>query len=423
MGNSIFSKEPPPPMVLVPPIFDFPPIAARTRMMVPAYELLFGKLALQTLFEDYFEKASHLNTRILLKPLEDPHVDLIATVTGPLGKNSGRTIEGNALFRWQRNLDDPNTFMDLSVSTNETMLRLRSCSYYPKYRFGAFGIFPLLNLKRELPEDYGVMGLRYGSEKLSIGSTFMPFPLSRGTPTSAWLVGRAGRLSVGVQFKPLRESKKPMCFKDLNNWSCAIGYGAGSSSPLCPSYNFSLELVRSSKLIASFYQHIVVQRKVKNPFEESQVVGITNYIDFGFELMTRINQDKSSGGADNSSFQLAASWQANKNFLVKGKLGPFCSSVALAFKSWWRPSFTFSITAINDRLRGTSFGFGLSVEDLREPSYQRADPNYVMLTPNKEHLAEGILKDLGKRPLYQSNIDSGNYDNLPKELKPLGKVI
>lgn len=29
---------------------------------------------------------------------------------------------------------------------------------------------------RVLPEDYGVMGLRYGSEILSIGSTFMPFP-------------------------------------------------------------------------------------------------------------------------------------------------------------------------------------------------------------------------------------------------------
>jgi len=27
--------------------------------------------------------------------------------------------------------------------------------------------------------------------------------------------------------------------------------------------------------------------QVNNPFEENQVVGITNYIDFGFELETR----------------------------------------------------------------------------------------------------------------------------------------
>lgn len=50
-------------------------------MLVPAYDLLFGKLALRNLFEEYFEQAGHLNTRIMLKPLEDPHVDLIATVS------------------------------------------------------------------------------------------------------------------------------------------------------------------------------------------------------------------------------------------------------------------------------------------------------------------------------------------------------
>lgn len=32
---------------------------------------------------------------------------------------------------------------------------------------------------------------------------------------------------------------------------------------------------------------IVLTMKVKNPFEENGVVGITNYIDFGFELQTR----------------------------------------------------------------------------------------------------------------------------------------
>lgn len=33
------------------------------------------------------------------------------------------------------------------------------------------------------------------------------------------------------------------------------------------------------------FAHSVIQ--VNNPFEENQVVGITNYIDFGFELATR----------------------------------------------------------------------------------------------------------------------------------------
>ncbi|KAG0456179.1 hypothetical protein HPP92_023967 [Vanilla planifolia] len=411
-------------MVLVPPIFDFPPLAARTRMLVPAYDLLFGKLALQSLFEDYFEKARYLNTRILLKPLEDPHVDLVATVSGALDQKSGERVVGNALFRWQRDLDDPHTFMDLFISSSDPILRLRSCAYYPKLGLGAFGIFPALIPKRINPEDYGVLGLRYGSEKLSFGTMFMPFPVSRETPMSAWAVGRTGSLSLGVKYDPPNGNRSPMNFKDLKNWSCAIGYGLGSGSPLSPSFNFSLELVRRSQLIASFYYHVVVQRRVNNPFEENQVVGITNYIDFGFELATRIDREKSAGNVDESSFQIAASWQANKNFLVKGKTGPSSSALTLAFKSWWKPSFTFSITAISDRPSGSmSYGFGIRAENIREASYQRADPNYVMLSPNKEHLAEGIIRDLGKRPMFQSQINSGNYDQLPKELKPIGKIF
>lgn len=56
-------------------------------------------------------------------------------------------------------------------------------------------------------------------------------------------------------------------------------------------------------------------------------------------------------------------------------------------------------------------------------SYQRADPNFVMLTPNKEHLAEGIHWKLGKRPLLQSDVNSGNFDGVPRELRPLYKVL
>jgi hypothetical protein len=47
----------------------------------------------------------------------------------------------------------------------------------------------------------------------------------------------------------------------------------------------------------------------------------------------------------------------------------------------------------------------------------------VMLTPSKEHLAEGVLKNFGKRPMFQSDVDSGNYDHLPRDLKPIGKIF
>lgn len=423
MGN-YFNKEPPPPLVLVPPLFDFPPLAARTRMLESSYNLLFGKLALKCLFEDYFEEARHFSTRIMLKPTDDPNVDLVATVSGPLDNKPEGKVLGNALFRWQGDVDDPHTFVDLFVSNYEPVLRLRSCSYYPTYGFGSFVIFPLQLKRRISSENYGVVGLRHSSENLSLGATFVPFSMADKCPTNAWLVSKIGRLTVGVQYEPQCGSKDYTRFKNLRNWSCAIGYGVGTGSPLSPSFIFGLELAKSSQFIASFYQHVVVQRRVKNPLEENEVVGITNYIDFGFELQSRVEDVETSNGLPDSTFQVAASWQANKNFLLKGKAGPLSSSIVLAFKSWWKPSFTFSISATRDRTVGkTALGFGIHVENIREASYERADPNFVMLTPSKEHLAEGIHWRSGKRPMLQSDLNSENFDGLPRELRPYGNIL
>uniref|UniRef100_A0A1J3ESR4 Uncharacterized protein n=1 Tax=Noccaea caerulescens TaxID=107243 RepID=A0A1J3ESR4_NOCCA len=423
MGNFL-PKEPPPPVVLVPPLFDFPPLSARSRMLEPSYNLLFGKLALKCLFEDYFEEARHFSAKFLLKPMDDPHVDLVASVSGALDSEAKGDLVGDALFRWQSDVDDPHTFVDLSVSTSNPVLLMRSSAYYPKYGIGAFAIYPLLSKKTEkLSEEYGIMGLRYGSTNLSLGATVSPF--THELPKSAWLVSKMGRLTVGVQYEPLCDkSKDTQKYTDLRNWSCAAGYGVGSRSPLSPSFNFGLELARSSQFIASFYQHVVVQRRVKNPFEENEVVGITNYIDLGFELQTRVDDTKTSDNFKDSSLQMAASWQANKNFLLKGKVGAQSSTFSLAFKSWWKPSFAFNISATsNHSTRQTAYGFGLRVDNLREASYQRADPNFVMLTPNKEHLAEGIVWQMGKRPMFQSDVDAGNFTELPKELRPPQKIL
>ncbi|KAG2261340.1 hypothetical protein Bca52824_068419 [Brassica carinata] len=426
MGN-FMTKEPPPPVVLVPPLFDFPPLSARNRMLEPSYNLLFGKLALKCLFEDYFEEARQFSAKFLLKPMDDPHVDLVASLSGALDRKAEGDLVGNALFRWQSDVDDPHTFVDLSVSTSNPVLLMRSSAYYPKYGIGAFAVYPLLSKKAEkLSDEYGVMGLRYGSTNLSLGATVSPFTTKDEFPKSAWLVSKMGRLTVGVQYEPLlcAENKDTAKYSDLRNWSCAAGYGVGSRSPLSPSFNFGLELARSSQFIASFYQHVVVQRRVKNPFEEDEVVGITNYIDLGFELQTRVDDFKASDNLPDSSLQMAASWQANKNFLLKGKVGALSSTFTLAFKSWWKPSFAFNISATtNHSTRETAYGFGLRVDNIREASYQRADPNFVMLTPNKEHLADGIVWKMGKRPMFQSDLDAENFSELPKELRPPQKIL
>ncbi|XVF14104.1 hypothetical protein REPUB_Repub09cG0028600 [Reevesia pubescens] len=311
MGNW-FNKEPPPPVVLVPPLFDFPPIAARTRMLESSYNMLFGKLALKCLFEEYFEEARHFNTIVMLKPIDDPHVDLMATLSGPLDHKPEEKIAGNALFRWQSDVDDPHTFMDLFVSNSDPVLQMRSCAYYPRYGFGAFGILPLLLKRRVTAEDYGVMGLRYGSEKLSAGVTVMPFAIKDQLPKNAWLVSKLGRLTVGVQYDP--------------QWTPQLITGSGSEV-----------------LVETFFyfQH-----------------------------------------------------------------------------------FRYAFAPTRDRISGTTaYGFGLRVENIREASYQRADPNFVMLTPTKEHLAEGIVWKIGKRPMLESDVNDGNFDRLPKELRPQGRIL
>ncbi|KAM3346393.1 hypothetical protein ACQJBY_020765 [Aegilops geniculata] len=394
-------KPKPEPQVLVPPVFDFPPLAARTRMLVPAYELMFGKLARRSLFDDYLHSGG-VDAQFVLKQLGDSHADLTATMS---------TNGGEAHFRWQRDLKDPNTFVDFLVSTSKPTMRLSSSIYYPKYRIGAFGTFPLNMANRACPEDYGVMGLRYGSENLSIGASFVPFPSPGEVPYGAWLVGRKGNLSAGVQYKPIGGSKHPMPFTDLKNWNCAIGYGVGSSSPLSPSFNFALELVRSSQLVASFYQHHISAKVLNYPGGDETL----NYIDLGLELATRVDKDKPTDDAGNSSFQVAASWQLHTDLLVKGKLGPSKSSAALAYK--FPPFFTCSITVENDHSKGTrSYGLGIRVEDLREPRYQTLNRECTVL---KQH---EIDVD-GKKRTLEFDFGPGNYDNLPTELKPIDKVL
>uniref|UniRef100_M8BK41 Uncharacterized protein n=1 Tax=Aegilops tauschii TaxID=37682 RepID=M8BK41_AEGTA len=214
-------------------------------------------------------------------------------------------------------LDNPDTFVHFLVSTPKSTLKLRSSAHSPKYGIGAFYAMPLHFGNSTCSEDSGVMGLRYDSKNLSLGASFVPSLCTAGN--------------------------KSFPFEDLKNWDCGISYGVGSDSPLSPSLNFSLELLRSTQLVASFYEHQVVQRQVYSVIP-TEATKITNYIDFGLELTTRVGKDEPTDDADNSSFQIAANWQANKNLLVKGKLGPSKSSVALAFKSWWKPSFTFSFT-------------------------------------------------------------------------------
>ncbi|KAJ0821706.1 hypothetical protein HanPSC8_Chr16g0723391 [Helianthus annuus] len=77
------------------------------------------------------------------------------------------------------------------------------------------------------------------------------------------MVGQQDRkVTVGVQFDPKFEKKEDARYRNLKNWNYAIRYGLGTGSPLSPSFNFGLELAQNLQFIVSFYQHVVVQRRV-----------------------------------------------------------------------------------------------------------------------------------------------------------------
>ncbi|KAH9289530.1 hypothetical protein KI387_033647 [Taxus chinensis] len=340
IGDWITGEEPPPPVVLVPPLFDFPPLAARSRMAESSYDFLFSKVSRACLFGDYFQESGKMMARISLRPPDDPRVDFTATLRGPFGRSTDMPVKADGVFRWQRHPQDPHNFVDLKVSNSDNALQLRSCAFYRDYGVGVFAVLPVLIKKRITLEDYGIMGVRYGSKHLSVGTTFTPIP-STEFPTSMWMVGRMGQITSGVQYKPVGKEQVES-IRDLRNWSFAIDYGTWKKGPLNPSFNFSMEYCNNKELIASFYQHLVVQRRVKNPFEGDSVVGITNFIDLGFEIHSRINGEELHVTQGESNIQVAASWQANKNILLKAKLGSASSAAALTFKSWWQPSVAFS---------------------------------------------------------------------------------
>lgn len=47
-----------------------------------------------------------------------------------------------------------------------------------------------------------------------------------------------------------------------------------------------------------------LQQTMKNPLEENSIVGITNYIDFGFELQTSVDDAIATNGISDSTFQI-----------------------------------------------------------------------------------------------------------------------
>jgi len=175
------------------------------------------------------------------------------------------------------------------------------------------------------------------------------------------------------------------------------------------------------ELKGSYYQHLVVRRKIKNPFEDKHTLFIHNYIDIGLEMAFRKEkieeqQRQSSSttiasGDASSSFssissaaasaelRLGGSIQLNKNSLVKFRFSRSDFSLAAIFKSWFDPSVSVGLnvsyplgstgavgeprTGRNSMLGGR-LGLNVAIENVGDVLFDRTPQNFHRVVPNQK---------------------------------------
>jgi len=148
----------------------------------------------------------------------------------------------------------------------------------------------------------------------------------------------------------------------------------------------------------SYFQHFVVRRRIYNPFEEKHVKQIVNYIDVGTIV------DVQDDGHTNLS--IAASWQLNKNHMIKAKVDNRRASLAYVFKSWFHPALSLSIAGKYDyATMRPSLGFILNLQS----TFQLYQPPwcftltvffFLLNQPHPQPTLRGPVMTLPKKLLY-----------------------
>ncbi|KAI3430560.1 hypothetical protein D9Q98_005153 [Chlorella vulgaris] len=408
MGHilSVFSgaeADAPPLVVLVPPLLERER-KGRSRFAKSSYGRLFGKPALAQLFGDYL--GSDIRGLIHFSPPEDQRISVTAKLGVPRpetfaaaaagggGGGVGSGVKpvpaagGSLTLRYQPDADTPYTFFDIKARTKgpASAAALRACFFDPSSKVAVHAELPVMATNYAggtAPTAAALrLGAKYTSPTLSVGAVVNP---AAGVLQNAFLVGRSGGLTYGVQTVPVLQLGGLFAgnaLLDRPAWSAAarqcqlatsyaVAYepqlGGTEGSPTGGRFTAAVEVVRDRELAISFLHHMAVQRRVRNPFETSDVVGITNYLNIGFRMATDLS------GAQGSQMQLGAAWQANKNVLVKGQVSLAGASVAAVFKSWWQPSFTLAGAATYDFASGrTRFGVTAAVETFKHIRYERS---------------------------------------------------
>lgn len=139
------------------------------------------------------------------------------------------------------------------------------------------------------------------------------------------------------------------------------------------------------ELRVAFMYEMSIRRSCRNPFEKHEVVGITNYVTLGAEVVTPLD---ATAAADNTPFRLAAAWQINKNWMVKARITNTDVAASVAVKTWADPSITLAVAQHLDfATRRVRTGLNFEAENFGRIIYGRADKSRALSTVLREHEA------------------------------------
>ncbi|KAF4670725.1 hypothetical protein FOL47_001874 [Perkinsus chesapeaki] len=181
-------------------------------------------------------------------------------------------------------------------------------------------------------ESCGVSGSSVASSSSTISEDTRRAPLFSG-----WLWGRTNfGLSGGIQAW-VSMTGKSSGYRCVGAFSSAMEnanyISKGGDYQLVAEYNSATESV-----MAAYHQLIVIKRKCYNILEDKHVAAVANYVDLAVEANRH-------GDTGTSEVAIGASWQPNKNWLLKARLSTVSGvGLTVAAKSWTQMSGMIAAT-------------------------------------------------------------------------------
>jgi hypothetical protein len=396
-------------------------------------------------------RAACCSGRVLLSPPGSADVLVCARVSsgGAAGsssseeRGSGLPLDAVVSLRWTPVPERPSSFAELKAGSSG--VTLRGATFHERTGLGAFAVAShsgSTSVGLRLSRAHLGLGVevlcesvesssrrRSGSGSGSGSGLRTPLMIGRDAhaaaaylrdapPIVAWAIARCGRFTFGCERRPMacdpfaarplaQSASSPLVLLRRESVSLALAYRSAPAGRAA-AFESILELTRQGDLVVSVLQHSAVRRRCKNPFEETSVAGITNYIDLGLRLAAPLTRERMGSGA---AFELAAAWQINKNWLTKLKLGSHASEAALVGKSWWTPALTASLSA--SRRVGepaARYGLWLSMDNVGSPRFERADPGQgATRAAARRYVAtqEDMQAGRGFRPLMRDDAGRG----------------